>query len=224
VAARSHLEAPADPVESHCPLWSQSRSQLDLERVGLVIQRKRLDNPPQGCRVQIHAQCNPVSGELVDVRVRQCDAFDPSDGYLYVVNLSTHVFRIKAFPVSVFDLVLDDNSFVPQVVAVGQRAVEVVVDGHTGFLLFVDIPTVASRKVREALPISGVYAIPFVGSRLRRRRAERSGALPGHVSWLPSTGIPEPHRTILLQRTPQSRVEVMPGGPLLGFAEKNRWA
>ena len=100
-------------------------------------------------------------------------------------RLLEEVFRLKAFPLPVFDLILDDNSFVPDVVALGQRAVGVVVGGHTGFLSFADVPAVANRKVREALPVSGAYATPFVGSWLRRRRAERVGALPGTVSWLP---------------------------------------
>jgi hypothetical protein len=93
---------------------------------------------------------------------------------------------LKLKPIPVFDLVLDDGSFVPGVVAVGERAIGVLVGGHTGFLSFADAPGVANRKVREALRVSGAYASPLVGWWLRRRRAARAGALPGRASWLPA--------------------------------------
>jgi len=93
---------------------------------------------------------------------------------------------LKLEPIPVFDLILDDNSFVPSVVALGDRALGVLVGGHTGFLPFADVPAVASRKVREALRVSGAYASPFFGWWLRRRRAGRAGALPGRPSWIPA--------------------------------------
>lgn len=86
---------------------------------------------------------------------------------------------MKLRPVPVFDLVLDDNSFVPGVVALGDRALGVVVGGHTGFLAFADVPAVANRKVRHVLRVSGVYASPFLGRWLRRRRAAGAGASSG---------------------------------------------
>ena len=93
---------------------------------------------------------------------------------------------LKLKPMPVFDLVLDDNSFVPGVVALGDRALGVLVGGHTGFLSFADVPAVADRKVREALRVSGAYASTLVGWWLRRRRAAKAGALGGRASWLPA--------------------------------------
>jgi hypothetical protein len=101
-------------------------------------------------------------------------------------KLVGEVFRIKALPVPVFDLILDDNSFIPDVVALGQRALGVVVGGHTGFLAFADVPTVADRRVRQALRVSGVFASPVIGWWLRQRRAARAGAMAGRPSWIPS--------------------------------------
>jgi len=92
----------------------------------------------------------------------------------------------KLKPMPVFDLVLDDDSFVPGVVALGDSASGVLVGGHTGFLPFADVPAVANRKVRVALRVSGAYGSPFVGWWLRRRRAARAGALPGRAPWIPT--------------------------------------
>jgi len=94
---------------------------------------------------------------------------------------------LKVKPVPVFDLVLDDNSFVPGVVALGGKALGVIVGGHTGFLAFADVPTVANRKVRQALRVSGLYASPIVGWWLRRRRAARAGAVSSRrPAWIPA--------------------------------------
>ncbi len=87
-------------------------------------------------------------------------------------------------PNPVFDLVLDDNSFVPGVLTLGDRALGVRVGGHTGFQPFADVPAVSNRKVREALRVSGAYAFPLIGWWLRRRRAARAGALAGRPAWL----------------------------------------
>jgi hypothetical protein len=93
---------------------------------------------------------------------------------------------LKLKPTPVFDLVLDDNTFVPSVVALGDRALGVLVGGHTGFLPFADVPAIVSRRVREALPVSGAYASPLVGWWLRRRRATRAGASASRPSWIPA--------------------------------------
>ena len=105
---------------------------------------------------------------------------------LEFTKLLGEVLRINAFPVPVFDLILDDNSFVPDVVALGQRALGVVVGGHTGLLAFADVPTVADRSVRQALQVSGFYASPVIGWWLRQRRAARAGAMASGPSWIPS--------------------------------------
>jgi hypothetical protein len=93
---------------------------------------------------------------------------------------------LKRKPMPVFDLVLDDSSFVPGVVALGDRALGVLVGGHTGFLAFASVTAVANRRVRQAFQVSGIYASPFVGWWLRRRRAARVGAMPGRPSWMPT--------------------------------------
>ena len=91
----------------------------------------------------------------------------------------------KLRPMPVFDLVLDDKSFVPAVVAIGDKALGVLVGGQTGFLPFADVPQVAPRKIEHTLRVSGIYTSAFVGWWLRRRWAARVGALPGLATWLP---------------------------------------
>jgi len=89
-------------------------------------------------------------------------------------------------PAPVFDLVLDDRSFVPGAVAVGDKALGVIVGGHTGFLAFADVPEVGARRVRYVLRVSGIYAWPLVGWWLRRCRANRAGASRTRPSWIPA--------------------------------------
>ena len=89
-------------------------------------------------------------------------------------------------PGLVFDLVLDDGSLVPAVLAGGDRALGIMVGGHTGFLPFADVPKVADRKVRHTLRVSGVYASLFIGWWLRRRWAAKVGASPARASWIPA--------------------------------------
>ena len=93
---------------------------------------------------------------------------------------------LKLKPIPVVDLILDDSSFGPSVVALGDKALGVLVGGHIGFLPFADVPAIASRRVREALPVSGAYASPFIGWWLRRRWAARAGALASRPSWIPA--------------------------------------
>ena len=93
---------------------------------------------------------------------------------------------LKLNPVPVFDLILDDDTFVPGVVALDDRALGILVGGHTGLIAFADVPAVANRTVRRALRVSGIYKSPFFGWWLRRRRAERAGALAGSPSWIPT--------------------------------------
>lgn len=93
--------------------------------------------------------------------------------------------REMRVPVPMFDVVLDDGSLVLGVAVVGDRAVGVIVGGHTGFLPFADVPQVASRRIRDALRLTRVHALPFIGNWLRRRWARRVGASLGQPAWIP---------------------------------------
>lgn len=88
-------------------------------------------------------------------------------------------------PVPVFDIVLDDGSLVPAVAVVADRALGVIVGGHTGFLPFSAVPQIRSRRVRDALRLTPIHRLPFIGRWLRRRWAQRVGASPNPPAWIP---------------------------------------
>jgi hypothetical protein len=94
--------------------------------------------------------------------------------------------RDLPMPVPVYDIVLDDGSLIPAVAVVGDRAVGVMVGGHTGFLSFADVPEIVSRRIRNALRLTQVYTLPFIGPRLRRRWARKVGASLDHPAWIPT--------------------------------------
>jgi hypothetical protein len=87
--------------------------------------------------------------------------------------------------VPVFDVVLDDGSLIREVVAFGDRAVGVIVGGHTGFIAFAAVPELASRQVREFLRLTRIHGLPFIGQWLRCRWAARIGASSARPSWIP---------------------------------------
>jgi hypothetical protein len=80
---------------------------------------------------------------------------------------------------------LDDGTLVPGAAVIEDRAVGIVVGGHTGFIAFADVPELASRRVRHTLRVAGIHVLPVIGSWLRHRWATRVGALPGQPSWIP---------------------------------------
>lgn len=86
---------------------------------------------------------------------------------------------------TMFDVVLDDGSYLTDTAVVDDRAVGIVVGGHTGFIAFADVPSLASRRVHHALRLSGIYYLPFLGHRLRRRWAARAGVRLVRPSWVP---------------------------------------
>jgi hypothetical protein len=88
-------------------------------------------------------------------------------------------------PVPAYDIVLDDGSLVPDVAVVGDRAVGVIVGGHTGFLSFADVPQIVSRQIRNTLRLTQVHKLPFIGPCLRRRWARKVGASLDHPAWIP---------------------------------------
>lgn len=88
--------------------------------------------------------------------------------------------------VPVFDIVLDDGSLIQAVAVIGDRALGIIVGGHTGFLSFAAVPQIHSRRVRDALRLTRIHGLPFIGRRLRRRWAARVGALPEQPAWIPN--------------------------------------
>lgn len=87
-------------------------------------------------------------------------------------------------PVPLFDIVLDDSSLVPTVAVVADRALGVIVGGHTGLLPFSAVPQLHSRRVLHALRLAPLHRLPFIGRRLRRW-ARRLGASPNPPVWIP---------------------------------------
>src|SRR5205085_9389708 len=94
--------------------------------------------------------------------------------------------REMPIPVPVFDVILDDGSLVPSVVAVGDRAFGIIVGGHSGFFSFAAVPELATRQVRATLRLTRIHSLPFIGQRLRRLWAESIGASLTRPSWIPT--------------------------------------
>ena len=93
--------------------------------------------------------------------------------------------REMPVPAPVFDVVLDDGSLVQSVVVVNDRAIGVIVGGHTGFLPFAAVPELATRRVRDALRLTRCHRFPFIGSRIRHRWAQTRSASVARPSWMP---------------------------------------
>ena len=87
--------------------------------------------------------------------------------------------------VACFDLVLDDGTYLADVLVFGDRAVGLAIGGHTGYLSFSDVPQVLGHSVSHWLRLRRYHSCPFIGFRLRHRWAQNIGIEPSHPNWRP---------------------------------------
>src|SRR4051812_26297687 len=85
-----------------------------------------------------------------------------------------------------FDLILDDGTYLPDSFVIEARAFGILVGGHTGIVLFAEIPSLAFRRVHQSLPLSRRYHFPFFGRWLRHRWASQAGARLTKPDWVPA--------------------------------------
>jgi hypothetical protein len=84
-----------------------------------------------------------------------------------------------------FDLVLDDGTYLADVLTFDGRAVGIAIGGQTGYISFSDVPQVCGHSVSHYLRLRRYHFWPFIGRRLRLRWAGRVGAEPRHPDWRP---------------------------------------
>jgi hypothetical protein len=83
------------------------------------------------------------------------------------------------------DIILDDGTYLDEVLCIGENALGIVIGGHTGFLPFTDCDQVKGRQIRSFLKWSWRHTLPLVGRRLRQNWAQSMGVIPERPSWAP---------------------------------------
>jgi hypothetical protein len=81
------------------------------------------------------------------------------------------------------DIVLDDGTWLPNTLVFDDRALGLLIGGHTGFQFFRDVPQLVGRKVTHDLRLCRRHASLFFGWWLRRRWARRMGARLTYPDW-----------------------------------------
>lgn len=91
--------------------------------------------------------------------------------------------RIAPGKFEVYDVVLDDGTWLADTVVIGDQAFALVIGGQTGFQYFRSIPEMAGRSIAHSLRLRRHHYSLFFGCWLRRRWARSVGALIEHPRW-----------------------------------------
>ena len=83
------------------------------------------------------------------------------------------------------DLILDDGTYLDEVMCIGDYAVAIYVGGYTGAVSFTDCKEIRGRQVRSFLKWKWRHRIPIIGRKLRQRWARKMGVIPERPSWVP---------------------------------------
>ena len=83
------------------------------------------------------------------------------------------------------DIVLDDGTYVRDVIVFEGRAIGVILGGHTGVMLFGEIRALKGRYIRNFVNIKGAYTWPLIGGILRRNWAKDNADRLERPGWLP---------------------------------------
>jgi hypothetical protein len=85
-----------------------------------------------------------------------------------------------------YDIMLDNNQFLPHVVSAdGENAAFMVVGGHDGIIEFKIMPDLHRRKVVAYHRLRKIHWVPILGKILRRRWAKRHRARIEKPRWFP---------------------------------------
>src|SRR5690349_8229883 len=82
-----------------------------------------------------------------------------------------------------YDVVLNDGTWLPDTMVVGDQAFGLLIGLHTVFQFFRDIPDLAGKTVANALPLRRRHGSLLFGWRLRRRWARQVGARLEYPTW-----------------------------------------
>jgi hypothetical protein len=81
------------------------------------------------------------------------------------------------------DVVLDDGTWLPDTMVVGDRAFGLLIGGHTVFQFFRDIPQLGGRAMAYDLPLRRRHGSLLFGWWLRRKWARQVGATLKYPAW-----------------------------------------
>lgn len=83
------------------------------------------------------------------------------------------------------DVILDDGTYLDEVVCYDGRALGIDIGGHTGFLPFTECGETKGRRIVSFLEWKWRHKVPVIGRILRHRWARRHGAVPERPGWVP---------------------------------------
>jgi len=84
---------------------------------------------------------------------------------------------------AILDVLLDDGTWLPDTMAVGDRAFGLLIGGHTVFQFFSDVPELIGRSIKHALQLRRRHGSLLFGWWLRRRWARGVGARIEYPAW-----------------------------------------
>lgn len=129
-----------------------------------------------------------------EIKRRRYDAYlavlnSPRDSRNWLKNYQIRRFRQGATDLwqtgELADIILDDGSYLDEVLCFGDYALGIMIGGHTGFLPFTDCEQIKGRRVTNFLKWGWSHAVPLVGRRLRYQWAQKMGVTPARPSWVP---------------------------------------
>ena len=83
------------------------------------------------------------------------------------------------------DVILDDGTYLDEVVCYNGRALGIDAGGWTGFLPFTECAETKGRRIVNFLEWKWRHRVPLIGRILRHRWARKNGVVPQRPGWVP---------------------------------------